>query len=427
MTAPVKLPKEVLDLFPQWEYRCPCCGSYFEDAVAFCDRCKTVFDETKWRVPPRFLKSSEAMSEYAHKVLAPTLTSEQRKLLFVYFTEFFNDGFESGDFSEWTSTSGSPGVQSSVVHDGSYALSAGTSSHYVTKTFTAQSSVYCRFYVRWTTNPSSGNYFSFANIRGADHTYLQQFAVANDSGTIKWAYYDTTWHVANSPNPTMDTWYCFEVHWEQNTSNGEIWVDGSSTFSGISCKDNDYGKLLVGCIWLTSGTNTFYVDCVVVADTYVGPETSTQSYSKTWPVDVILKKLDVPKNCDLDAALQRQNIPKNFGLDVALQRSLPLQKVVDAVFKKVGVPKSFSLDACFGGLATNVTSRQIDVVFKKLGASKTFGLDAYFGAVESQTYSVSFGLDCVFAYKVRLPELWLDENGKLVFNISKPYAWVGLP
>ena len=86
----------------------------------------------------------------------------------------------------------------------------------------------------------------------------------------------------------------------------------------------------------------------------------------------------------------------------------------------------FGLDACFGGLATKVKSSQIDVVFKNFGASEAFGLDACFGAVTSQTYSVSFGLNSLFAYKLRLPEVWLDENGKLVLNISKPYTWVGL-
>jgi hypothetical protein len=54
---------------------------------------------------------------------------------------------------------------------------------------------------------------------------------------------------------------------------------------------------------------------------------------------------------------------------------------------------------------------------------KTFGLDVYFGAVETEANTKTFGLNVIFAYKVRLPELWLDENGKIVLNISKPYAW----
>jgi len=72
-----------------------------------------------------------------------------------------------------------------------------------------------------------------------------------------------------------------------------------------------------------------------------------------------------------------------------------------------------------------VTQKQVDVLFKKLDILETFGLDVYFGPAEAETCMRDFALDAIFAYKVRLPELWLDENGKLVLNISKPYTWVG--
>jgi hypothetical protein len=36
----------------------------------------------------------------------------------------FEDGYESGDFSEWTSTTGSPAVQNTTKHTGSYAMRA---------------------------------------------------------------------------------------------------------------------------------------------------------------------------------------------------------------------------------------------------------------------------------------------------------------
>ena len=74
---------------------------------------------------------------------------------------------------------------------------------------------------------------------------------------------------------------------------------------------------------------------------------------------------------------------------------------------------------------TQTISRQIDVLLKKLDLTKNFGLDVYFGPFEAETYAKTFALDAIFAYKVRLPELWLDENGKIVLNISKPYTWVG--
>ena len=83
------------------------------------------------------------------------------------------------------------------------------------------------------------------------------------------------------------------------------------------------------------------------------------------------------------------------------------------------------MDARFGALITQTLSKQIDVLLKKVDETATFGLDTCFGSVEAETYAKSFGLNAVFAYKVRLPELWLDEDGKIVLNISKPYTWVG--
>lgn len=124
-------------------------------------------------------------------------------------------------------------------------------------------------------------------------------------------------------------------------------------------------------------------------------------------------------------SIQKQDIPKAFGLDATFQKSFIIQKQIDALFKRFDILKSFAVDARFGALMTQTISRQIDILLKKLDLTKNFGLDVYFGSVEAETYAKTFALDVIFAYKVRLPELWLDENGKIVLNISKPYTWVG--
>lgn len=139
---------------------------------------------------------------------------------------------------------------------------------------------------------------------------------------------------------------------------------------------------------------------------YIVPEAGAETYTKTWTTDALFKKLGIPKSLDVDAAFQKQDIPKTFGLDATFQ-------------------KSFAVDARFGALITQTISRQIDVLLKKLDLTKNFGLDIYFGPFEAETYAKTFALDAIFAYKVRLPELWLDENGKIILNISKPYTWVG--
>jgi hypothetical protein len=123
---------------------------------------------------------------------------------------------------------------------------------------------------------------------------------------------------------------------------------------------------------------------------------SGATYTRTWDADVLFSKLDLLESFGVDTTLLKRNIVRNFGVD-----------------------------ASFGAALAKEISRQIDVLLKKLDAQKTFGLDVYFGQVEAETYAKNFALDVIFAYKVRLPELWLDENGKLVLNVSKPYAWVG--
>lgn len=163
--------------------------------------------------------------------------------------------------------------------------------------------------------------------------------------------------------------------------------------------------------------------------------------TKTADIDVLLKALGIEKTADIDTLFQKLDVTKTADIDVLL-KALGIQKTaqVDALFKKLDllesfgvdvaylkrdVIRSFGVDARFGALVTEEISRQIDVLFKRLDATKTFGLDVYFGPVEAEAYAKNFALDVIFAYKVRLPELWFDENGKMVLNISKPYTWVG--
>jgi hypothetical protein len=185
-----------------------------------------------------------------------------------------------------------------------------------------------------------------------------------------------------------------------------------------------------------SGTDSDSIKLSIYA-TYT---TGGVTYTKTWQTDVLFKKLgitrtfgvdsdfkkpDITKSLAADAAFQKQGIPETFGLDAAFQKSFILQKQVDALFKRFDVLKSFALDARFGALMTQTISKQIDALLKRLDATKAFGLDIYFGSAEAETYAKTFGVSVIFAYRVRLPELWLDENGKIVLNVSKPYTWVG--
>jgi hypothetical protein len=248
--------------------------------------------------------------------------------------------------------------------------------------------------------------FGYGTSSGG-HTYA---GVYNDNGTMKWfiRYLDDGWawhnaYQSSGDAPQEDTNYTLELAVGSGDGDGwaRLYVDGELLVEATGI-DNDTISLTHA--WLgfayskadSGETADFYADCAVIADTYIGPETTEQTYTKTWTTDALFKKLDKLES---------------FGVDVD--------------FFKRNVIKSFALDACFGALMTQTISRKIDVLLKRLDATKTFGLNAHFGQAEAETYARTFGLDIIFAYKVRLPELWLDENGKLVLNISKPYTWVG--
>jgi hypothetical protein len=351
------------------------------------------------------------MSDFAHEVLAPKLGPEARKLLFEYFTEFFNDGFESGDFSQWTGASGSAAVQGDIKHHGSYAAQLTANGDGFYKLLgSSYTELYARAYFFFNTLPSSGEFsvlFSFFK----DGLYRMRTGLLNNSGVLQVYMSDIQWVTANYAFNT-EQWYCWEIKWDSDSDDYGVFIDGARVLTSNASSSNDVNRVNIGFSGYWTDQELI-VDCVVVADTPVGEEAEQQTYTKTWTTDTLFQKLGITQTFSLDAALQKKDLQKTFG--------------INSQFSKTDITKSFTIDVnFFRELASRTVSSQIDMLLKKLDATTSFELNVYFGSASSETGLESFGLDVVFAYKVRLPELWLDENGKLVFNISKPYAWVGL-
>lgn len=438
----MKIPLWLLRLLPMWDYVCPRCNGVVAKNSIQCPHCNEKYG-SPLRVPSMMLKDRKRLEKYVHNYVFPRVSKAQRDYLAQYFTELFSDGFESGDFSAWFSTytggSGSLSVSSTQKHCGSYACKAsftGAGEAYPTIEFPSPvDDTYCRLYVYWSTVPSNNGqdiYFIEAMNWGTYGNIM--VGMRNNYGTLEWVLYDEYGSVrdsSTSPSISASTWYCVELFVKTSGGSGEdgawVYINGTEELSwtGQTWSSGGIQVLRAGGRIYTGWTVDQYTDCVVVADTYIGPETETQTYTKTWTTDALFKKLGITKTFNVDTALKRQNIPKSFGLDTAFQKNFLVQEQVNAIFKRFGIQKSFALDAHFGTLVTHSISRQIDSVLKRLDATQTFGLDVYFGPVEAEASVEAFGLDVIFAYKVRLPELWLDENGKLVLNISEPYAWVG--
>ena len=343
-------------------------------------------------------------------------------------------------------------VVGSPAHHGSYAVHVigqnGVWNAHVTKSGFNLSEAYVRWYMRFSSlPPADGNNARIASFGGAS-TEVCRFFVRNSGGNQQIAIQGFPWvqNGSYSYGFQTDKWYCFEYSFKNDASTGwhKVWLDGNLVIdlTGVNTSSvGNFASIIALGVHLSSGFNTeLFLDCVVVADTYTGPETPEQTHTKAWTTDALFKKLGIPKTLSLDSAFQKQDIPKTFGVDSAFQKSFIVQKQLDALFKKLEILETFgvdvdflkrdviagfAVDSLFGGLMTQTTSRQIDAIFKKLDLTKSFGLDTYFAVSEAGTYTVNFGLNVVFAYKVKLPELWIDQNGKLVLNIEQPYAWVG--
>ncbi|MBA7672233.1 hypothetical protein ES703_80408 [subsurface metagenome] len=288
---PVKIPKDVLDLFPMWQYNCPNCpdSKVLSEKVHHCVKCGAEFNEEKWRVPPRFLKNSKAMSDYAHKVLAPKLSPEQRELLFKYFTVLFSDGFDDGTFDAWSTVVGSPTVVTAQKHHGTHSMYVtGSGPDFVYSGHGAQLIINARVYLRL--NSAIPNYTRWCFLqfnKGAVpicrlniyqttgptyHLYMERwFPIWGAVGTVPIAMVPGEWH-------------CYEMGFVRDAVNGEYRAyfnnaelmnqTGLDT-SGVSDCEQVY------CGNATTTVVDFHEDCVVIADVHIGPEPETQTLTLT--------------------------------------------------------------------------------------------------------------------------------------------------
>ena len=196
-------------------------------------------------------------------------------------TSLFEDGFESGNTDDWSGTSRSPTIVTSLAHHGSYALRCDSSGELVYKAgFSGYSTVYVRFYVQINALPSSEQsvkvakatdtrlnaiwelYFQRSNTRALQIRLKSSVLSALDQ-TFAFEY-------------AVDTWYCFEVKYYQHPTDWEyrVWLDGVEILSrtGVDTSGRGFGRLELGIQWSNYAVTTYH-DCVAVSETPIGEET----------------------------------------------------------------------------------------------------------------------------------------------------------
>ena len=199
-------------------------------------------------------------------------------------TIIFFDGFETGDYSKWTSTwimgSNTLSVQN-VAHRGKYGLTShnvGDGTSFVQKQIAAQTTVYVRVYVRFSVLPTGiGQGVNFIELVTPGHTLLVVSFICTDGVNYAWHVTNGATGLAkNSSNEEMkpDMWYCIEVKFVVHATDGEIRVyrNGEEvlTWTGINTGTFTVTYLNTGSEYTTPYTIDTYIDDVVIADSYIG-------------------------------------------------------------------------------------------------------------------------------------------------------------
>jgi hypothetical protein len=205
----------------------------------------------------------------------------------------FSDGFESGDFTAWTGSTGAKiTVESLHPHHGTYNAnvtgSAAEDWSYAYQTISSSAITYARCYVKFANlNIPSGKNLQILGLDYGSYQYNLVASVKNDSGTLKWFLSigeASNWagSVLGTHTPALDTWYCVEI--ERNVTNDieTLYVDGVAEASASVAITENTTRMYAGVYQDGIGDNELYIDCVVTDSVYIGPEVASDTTAPTY-------------------------------------------------------------------------------------------------------------------------------------------------
>jgi hypothetical protein len=215
----------------------------------------------------------------------------------------FSDGFETGTFNAWSSTTRTTGetatVASNIKHSGSYSAcftSNGDSSYeraYASRSGLNLAEVYTKAYVY--VDPSGivdnsdrfyfiqlmagGNILAYGGWRqDANGNLLWHIMIRDGSNTVG-AYSTVT--------PATRTWYLVELHWKADATNGlgELYVDGTLVASISSRNTANYGNATIARVGLPEiyncASTTVYIDDAAVSTSQQSSPSEPQRFYLT--------------------------------------------------------------------------------------------------------------------------------------------------
>ena len=196
----------------------------------------------------------------------------------------FSDAFEANNFTAWTSTVGSPSIQTTTVNSGVYAASCTAANKYMYKNLASSPATsYYRTYVYASTIPTTnGQQICVMRLDNTSATVIWELDYEKTfGGLVCWRLTrNFPGYVDNDISFTLvaGSWYCVEVKFVRAASVGayQVWVNGISIFSeanlDTSGAPSSAYRIKFGQISNNAITTTIYGDDVVVDSNYIGPK-----------------------------------------------------------------------------------------------------------------------------------------------------------
>jgi hypothetical protein len=173
--------------------------------------------------------------------------------------------------------------------------------------------LYYRLYYNFATLPASGNDYILNSLVNAVSSRAWQIRLRNDSGAYKISIFEpvtSTVYGETAITITTGVWYCFEQRVTVDASDGimQLWQDGVNLIdlSGENTGSSNIAYAFAGYRTDYSSNATLYIDCVVVADAYIGPEATLQTVTDSLSFsDAVLrhKTLSLSDSLGLDDTL----------------------------------------------------------------------------------------------------------------------------
>jgi len=200
----------------------------------------------------------------------------------------FEDGFETGDFSAWTGTIVSAGqnisVESLNPHHGLYNAKVtmvnaglGYKAYCYKDLGITYPLIFERLYVKFDTiSYDPGSNCHVLALGQTEITDRVAAGVADDAGVDKWwlQHAGDGWAPHFGSPVSTGIWYAVEIEYDYAAGVIKLYVNGSAdiTLTGqTTYSDIRWAK--AGVVYSGPGNScVYFVDCVVVADEYIGPE-----------------------------------------------------------------------------------------------------------------------------------------------------------